>query len=188
MGKIEKEVRERHRRANIKKIILGTVAAAGILGVALVAPNALGAMAKLGIIPHGRQKEIVARSRTRLVRQGFLEYRNKMLSLTPKGEAALRKLELNEYKIQRPGRWDGKWRVLIFDIPEKRRTLRELVRRTLSAIGFIRIQDSVWLYPYDCEDLITLLKADFKIGKDLLYLVVEQMEYDARYRDHFDLE
>ncbi|MBI5742651.1 MAG: hypothetical protein HZA25_02340 [Candidatus Niyogibacteria bacterium] len=110
------------------------------------------------------------------------------MSLTPKGEAALRKLELNEYQICRPKRWDGKWRVLIFDIPEKRRMLRELVRRTLSAIGFIRIQDSVWLHPYDCEDLITLLKADFKIGKDLLYLVVEQMEYDARYRDHFDLK
>ncbi|MBI5742650.1 MAG: hypothetical protein HZA25_02335 [Candidatus Niyogibacteria bacterium] len=68
MGKIEKEVRERHRRANIKKIILGSVALTGILAIGMVAPNALGAMAKLGIIPHRRQKEIIARSRTRLVR------------------------------------------------------------------------------------------------------------------------
>lgn len=188
MGKIEQDVQERHRRANIKKIILSSVALAGILAVGLVAPNALGAMAKLGILPHRRQKEVIVRSRIRLVQQGFLEYRNKMLSLTPKGEAALRKLKLNEYKMQKPERWDGKWRVLIFDIPEKMRGLRELVRRTLFAIGFVRMQDSVWLYPYDSEDLITLLKADFKIGKNLLYLVVEQMEYDARYRDHFDLK
>lgn len=187
MGKIEKDVRERHRRANIKKIILASVAVAGILGVGLVAPNVLGAMARLGILPHKRQKEAIASSRARLVQRGFLEYKNKMLSLTAKGEATLRRFELCDYRMKKPKRWDGLWRVLIFDIPEKRKRLRDQVRRMLLAIGFTRVQDSVWLYPYDCEDLIMLLKADFKIGEDLLYLVVERMEYDGAHREHFGL-
>lgn len=188
MGKIEQEVKKRRRRANIKKMILVTVAIAGILGVGMVAPNVLGAMAKLGLLPHGRQKELIQRSRTRLIKQGLLKYENGMLSLTSNGEAALRRFELNEYQTQKPKHWDGLWRVLIFDIPEKRRGLRDKVRCTLSAIGFVRLQNSVWLYPYDCEDLITLLKADFKIGKDLLYLVIERMEYDNRYKDYFGLK
>lgn len=188
MGKIEQEVHEKRRRVNLKKFILASIQLAGILSVGLIAPNVLGAMAKLGILPGRRQKELIQRSRVRLVKRGFLEYRDGMLSLTPIGEAALRRLELSEYKLRRPKRWDGLWRILIFDIPEKRRELRDKVRRTLSAIGFIRVQQSVWLYPYDCEDLVTLLKADFRIGKDLLYLVIERMEYDERYRSHFGLQ
>jgi hypothetical protein len=54
-------------------------------------------------------------------------------------------------------------------------------------IGFVRMQDSVWLYPYDCEDLIVLLKADFKIGKDVLYMIVDSIEADTTWRKHFKL-
>ena len=54
-------------------------------------------------------------------------------------------------------------------------------------IGFVRLQDSVWVYPYDCEDLIVLLKADFKIGKDVLYMIVDEMEGDTHLRKEFGL-
>ncbi|OGG64507.1 hypothetical protein A3C94_03355 [Candidatus Kaiserbacteria bacterium RIFCSPHIGHO2_02_FULL_55_17] len=53
--------------------------------------------------------------------------------------------------------------------------------------GFERLQDSVWAYPYDCEDLIALVKAEFRIGADALYLIVEQMEHDKHLREHFHL-
>ncbi|MBI5742605.1 MAG: CRISPR-associated endonuclease Cas2 [Candidatus Niyogibacteria bacterium] len=185
---MEKEVAKKFRRDEIKKIILASVALAGILSVGLVAPNVLGAMGKLGILPHRRQKESINRSRDHLIKRGLLEYVNRKLHLTLKGEAALRRLELAEYKMRKPKRWDSRWRVLIFDIPEKRKKLRDQVRRTLIEIGFVRAQDSVWIYPYDCEDLIALLKADFRIGKDLLYLVVEQMEYDRPYKKLFGLK
>ena len=187
MGYLEKESGKRARRANIKKVILGSVAAAGVISVAVLAPNVLGALGKLGFLPNKRQKEIIRASRERLVRQGLLRWEVNKLRLTPTGTAALRKLELADYKLQKPKRWDGKWRVLIFDIPEKRKGLRDKVRRTLTAVGFVRLQDSVWLYPYDCEDLIVLLKADFKIGKDLLYLIVDSLENDTAFRKFFGI-
>jgi DNA-binding transcriptional regulator PaaX len=187
MGKMEEQVAKNRRRANIRKIILGSVALVGILSIGLIAPNALGAMSKLGILPRRRQGEIINRSRDRLIQQGLLKYEGSKIALTPKGEAELRHLELADYEIKKPRRWDGRWRVLIFDIPEKKKSLRDKVRCTLSGIGFRRAQDSVWIYPYDCEDLITLLKADFKIGKDVLYLVVEQMEYDRIHKEYFGL-
>ena len=52
-------------------------------------------------------------------------------------------------------------------------------------IGFMRLQDSVWIYPYDCEDLIALFKADSKIGKDILYMIVEALEYDEPVKSYF---
>lgn len=187
MGHLEKESGKRTRRANIKKVILGSVAAAGVISVAVLAPNALGVLRKLGFLPNKRQKEIIRASRERLVRKGLLYYDSNKLYLTSSGAAALRRLELADYKLQKPKRWDGKWRVLIFDIPEKRRGLRDKVRRTLTTVGFVRLQDSVWLYPYDCEDLIVLLKADFKIGKDLLYLIVDSLENDIAFRKLFGI-
>ena len=110
-----------------------------------------------------------------------------MLRLTAKGEQVLRRLELHDFKLRKPKRWDRKWRILIFDIPERRKGLRQKIRYTLKAIGFVRLQDSVWAYPYDCEDLVTLLKADFKVGKDLLYLIVDSLEYDKPLKEYFGL-
>lgn len=186
MGEMETTSRQRARRGEIQKTILRTVAAAGVLSVALLAPNALKMLKPFGANLIGRKKEIIIASRKRLVVQGLLEYApNKLLKLTEQGKKRLRELELHDYSLKKPKRWDGKWRVLIFDIKEERRPLRNKIRRTLAVIGFIRLQDSVWVYPYDCEDLITLLKADFKVGKDLLYLIVDSIENDQWLKKHF---
>jgi len=187
MGKKEKESRQKTRRKNLKKIILGTVAATGVISVALLAPNVIGAMGKLGLLPHGRQKESICTARNRLVRQGLLVHEGHKLVLTQKGEKMLRMMEASNFVIQKPRRWDHKWRILIFDIPEKKRIIRDKIRRTLSTIGFIQLQQSVWLYPYDCEDVVNLLKADLRVGKDLLYLIVDSLEYDERFRRRFGL-
>lgn len=182
---MESGSKRRARKNELKKLVLEAVKAAGVISVFLVAPNVIGAMAKLGIVETRRRREVIRRSCDRLTTQGLLEWREKKLRLTPKGERALRRLEASGYRVHKPKRWDGKWRVLIFDIPDHRGQLRARVRATLSAIGFIRLQNSVWIYPYDCEDAITLLKADFKVGKDILYLVVEALENDKRIRERF---
>jgi CRISPR-associated endonuclease Cas2 len=188
MGKIEEQVKKRIKRYLLHKVIIGTVAAAGILSVGLLAPNVVGALAKMGIINTKRRKEVINQARERLITKGLLERNEKgFLKLTPKGETKLRELERREYQLPPPKKWDKKWRLLIFDIPEKRKVLREKIRNTLRTIGFSQLQKSVWIYPYDCEDLIALLKADFKIGKDLLYLVVEEMENDKKVRAMFGL-
>lgn len=41
--------------------------------------------------------------------------------------------------------WDGKWRIVIFDIPEERRIIRNLFRRNLKKWGFKQLQKSVWI-------------------------------------------
>lgn len=187
MGLLEAQSRKKRRNRNLQAAVLGTVAVAGVLSMALVAPNALQALQHLGIIPRKREPEYLRRTRDALIRKGFLEYQGKSLRITSAGEAHLRRLTLHEEKRRAPRRWDKRWRVLIFDFPEQKKGLREKVRRTLVTVGFARLQDSVWLYPYDCEDLVALLKADFRIGKEMLYLIVEALEYDRPWRRHFGL-
>ncbi len=189
LGNLEKESSLRTKRKKIRLAILGTVAALGLVSMALMAPNAIQALAKMGIIDtKGRRKEYINRSRDRLIGAGLLKRNNKgYLEITDRGEMELRKLQLENYRLKQPRRWDKKWRVLIFDIPEYRRSLREKVRRTLRSVGFLRLQDSVWLYPYPCEDLVALLKADFKIGKDIIYIITDSIEYDKNIRKQFNL-
>ncbi len=187
MGKLENESRKRTKKNQLRKIVLETVKAAGLLSAALVAPNVIGAMQKTGLMPSSFQKYVVGNTTKRLVNSGLLEWKDSKLRLTQKGEKTLRALTLLECAQKAPRKWDNKWRVLIFDIPERRKGLRQKIRITLQAIGFVRLQDSVWAYPYDCEDLITLLKADFHIGDDMLYMIVDVIERDASLRSHFGI-
>ncbi len=187
MGTLEEGSRQRTRRNQLRLTILNTIKVAGILGIIMVAPNAIAAMAKLGLLPSTRQTDVIKRSCDRLVRQGLLRWQGTKLRLTSKGESTIRALELRLHAIPRPRRWDKKWRVLIFDIPERQRNLRGKIRATLRWIGFVRLQGSVWIYPYDCEDLIQLLKADFRVGRGMLYMVVDALEHDARLRQEFEL-
>jgi len=186
MGRLEAESRKRTRIATLQKAVLATVAIAEMLSIAVVAPNVIGALGKMGIIKKPR-RDSINRARDRLIEHGLLEYKSGFLRLTQRGETELRKVQSSEYQLKKPKRWDGKWRILIFDIKEQRRTLRDRLRQTLVATGFNRLQDSVWVYPYDCEDFVTLLKADFKIGRDLLYLIVDKVEGDNQLRKHFGL-
>ena len=185
MGKLEEEVRKEIRRTRINSAIVTTLAVSGGLAVAVIAPNVFGALGRLGLT--SQQGQNVKKSFSKLIERGYISVEHGRARLTTKGEKFAALLGEGRLAPKKPKRWDGKWRVLIFDIPERRRGTREQIRRTLLNLGFKRLQDSVWVYPYDCEDLITLFKIDFRIGKDLLYMVVDKIELDTSLRKHFNL-
>src|SRR3989344_8216489 len=110
------------------------------------------------------------------------------VSLTDVGEKFAEKLDAaDRIKIKAPRKWDEKWRIVIFDIWERRRGVRDKLRRTLEKAGFKRVQDSVWVCPYDCEEFITFLRADLRLGEGILYLIAEGVENDAKLRKRFGL-
>lgn len=193
MGKMEGEIKKQIRMTKIQNGILTAVYAAGMLSVALLAPNVLGVMQlvskKSGLYNEatGGKKRSINASRRRLVEAGLLVYEDGFLRLTERGENKMREFEARNFSLDKPRKWDGKWRILIFDIKETKKSVRDKIRYTLRSIGFIRLQNSVWVYPYDCEDLVTMFKADMKIGKDLLYLIVDKLENDNYVREHFGL-
>lgn len=187
MGKLEESNKRRVKRGEIQKLILETVKLVGALSVGLVAPNVIGAMAKLGILANKRHSEVVKSSAYKLVKKGLLKFNGKFYELTSEGEKKLRQFEFRGYKLLSTEKWDGKWRVVIFDIAEKKRNVRDQVRNILTSAGFLRLQNSVWVYPYDCEDIIGLLKTDLGVGKDILYMIVDEIENDKYLREEFDL-
>ncbi len=127
----------------------------------------------------------------RLVVRGLIKFEERdgkrYARLTDTGKRVLDLELLKDKGMRKPKRWDNRWRVVIFDIPERRRKVRVGLRSFMGKYGFVRLQDSVWVYPYDCEELIALAKAQFRIGVDVLYMIVERLENDAHLRKQFDL-
>src|SRR3989344_6725981 len=128
MGKLEERGGKRSKKKNLQDLILKTVATAGILSVGLVAPNVISSMAKLGLIPYKRQRESISSSASKMVKKGLLKYNGKFYELTSLGQEYLRKWEFRNFKLNKPKKWDKKWRVIIFDIPDKKRKIRDHTR------------------------------------------------------------
>lgn len=193
MGNIEAESKKIRRRDNIQKALLTTLLIGGMVVVG-AAPriNILKLLGNKKRNPY-RFKHQVNDTLMRLARKGLVvftvENGRKLARITPAGQ---RVLALEEQKaalqLQKKKRWDKRWRVVIFDIPEYRRGTRDKLRLIMRTSGFYRLQDSVWLYPYDCEDFMALVKADLKIGNAILYMVVEKIENDAKIKVHFALQ
>jgi phenylacetic acid degradation operon negative regulatory protein len=86
-----------------------------------------------------------------LERQGWLESREgsdgteRVYRLTRKGY--LRALGGCDPAERWNRGWDGKWRMVVFDLPEKQRGLRNELRKQLRTARFGGLQGSVWISP-----------------------------------------
>ena len=109
------------------------------------------------------------------------------IRLTKKGQKELLKYQLREKVIKKPKKWDKKWRVVIFDIKEQSRNLRGGLRKELVSLGFVKLQNSVWVYPYECAGVIAMIKTYFEIEKDVLFMTVEEIENDKWLKKEFNL-
>ncbi|MBU1179139.1 hypothetical protein KKB69_02300 [Patescibacteria group bacterium] len=177
----------------VSKIILGIVATAGLLSVAALAPNAVQCIEMF--YPNKKRKYnsawYIKTCIGRLKQQGLIKFESKngktFVRLTEKGKEKLLKYQLQEIKIKKPSKWDNKWRVIIFDIKENRRYIRDSLRKELINLGFFNLQKSVWVYPYECEEVVIMLKSHLQIGKDVLYMVVDRIENDKWLKKEFGL-
>lgn len=193
MGIIESEARKKRLYTNVQQALLAAVALTGVALVATVAPNAPAALAKLPSVKRAQLRYQYRTALGRLAAQGHIVFEKrdgKQYARITKSGRKMLALEQEKAKLKntKKRRWGGRWRVIIFDIPERRRRTRDRLRTKMQETGFVRLQDSVWVFPYDCEEFISLLKAELKIGSAILYMVVEHIENDKHLRAHFGLE
>lgn len=89
---------------------------------------------------------------SRMRREGWLEAtrqgRETSYSLTASARAMLDEGRTRIFtRATRP--WDGQWRMVIYQVPETERALREQFRRRLAWLGFGPLAPSVWVSPHD---------------------------------------
>ena len=191
MGVMEHSAKRERQWGAFQHTLLAAAAIGGVILVAATIPNAARLLKYFPGYKKGARFNYKAKTVLgRLAEKGlvvFIEKDGKRYArITEKGQCVLQ-MESERETSTKKRKWDGRWRVVIFDIPERRRSVRVRLRRFMQEYGFVRLQDSVWIYPYDCEDLIALAKANFRIGADVLYMIVERLERDKHLREHFKL-
>lgn len=84
-------------------------------------------------------------------------------------------------------KWDGKWRMVIFDIPEKLRHARDAFRERLLRIGFHEIQKSVLVCPYECKNELDFLVEFWEIRRYVRYGILESIDNELHLKKMFAL-
>lgn len=97
------------------------------------------------------------------------------LILTENGRKKILKYRLEELSIEKPKEWDGLYRVIIFDIPENKKSIREVFRKKLKNLGFYQLQKSVFVCEYECRDEIEFLKNYYEISPYVSYILAKDI-------------
>lgn len=116
-----------------------------------------------------------------LKRRGLVEMKREghdvRITLAKEGAKLAGKYQVDDLEIERPKKWDGKWRVVIFDIPTASRLVRDIFRRKLKEWGFYCLQQSVWITPYPCREEVELLREFLGVKvKQIQVLEVSKLE------------
>ena len=179
------------RKMAIQTALLRTLYIGGVLTVGILAPQAMRLIGNPDR-SKAKRKELYGRinaARSRLKQRGLVrEDANGRIKLTKQGEAHIERVLMHEYEIPEPVFWNGKWHILFFDIHEHRRRVRAQLRNLLQGAGFVRLQDSVWVHPYPCDEFVALVRAHLSSGVgELRHITADALESDRALRDHFRL-
>ena len=111
----------------------------------------------------------------RLEKQKLVEVKEKkekqIVKITDAGRIRILKYAIDEIKIKEPIKWDGRWWLVSYDLPEKMAHLRSLIRRYFLSWGFCPIHKSVYLHAYPCWNEIDFLREYFGVGEYILSLI-----------------
>ena len=125
----------------------------------------------------------------RLKRSGFiktyLKEKEKYIGLTKKGLKIAKKYLVDQIEIQIPSHWDREWHLVIFDIPDDKRPARDILREKLERIGFLQLQESVYVFPFDCSKEIGLLKNLYYIEQYVQYIIADRIETEIDLLEEF---
>lgn len=142
------------------KDILKLLAVGGIVVASIAMPNlpvALGAAYKQW---KNFNRRDVGRIIKRLEKQEMIQIQEKSsqtkIQITEKGKQRLLEYDFENISLKAK-KLDGKWRLIIFDIPEDKKSSRDVFRRKLLQLGFIRLQDSVFASAFPCKNEIDFL-------------------------------
>ena len=127
-----------------------------------------------------------------LYKLGFVDKKEEkrgIFRIFPTQKARLKSLEIKLNNIKnKKGRWDKKWRMVAFDVPEKYKSGRDALRQKLRKIGFCELQKSVFVTPYECKEEISELIKFFKLDKYVRFGILEYIDNGTKLRNFFKLD
>ncbi len=193
MGRRRKKIKEQKEHIT-KDILLGLLEAGALISVAIIAPNALRIVKLFG----EKKKEwdhyypsSIHRHTVKLWRKGYVDVKESRdgftVVITEKGKQEILKYNLDTMSIPKQDPWDGKWRMVFFDIPSGNESERSMFREKLRSMEFFKMQKSVYVHPYPCWKQIQFVREVLSIPHSVKLATVEHLENDDDLRRVFRL-
>ena len=178
------------RYKNKAKVILQALGAVVLVGGVVVFPGMALVLDWLDKL--GRDKYKTRRAYYGLRNRGMIRLQKKdnqvKVLLTEKGNRQLLSYRIQDLQIRCPPKWDGRWRLVMFDVPEFQKTKRDSVRLKLEEMGFVNVQKSVYIHPYPCKDVVDALRQYYEFQAGQLYIFeAKVLEGEKGLRKHFKL-
>lgn len=162
-----------------------------IFFLGVMTPNAAGHIIKLlGWVPDSKTRYRTERSLASLEKRKFIRFWIKngkgKLELTPEGRMHMAGLRAKSVKLPMDGRkWDGLWRVVTFDIPEKFKINRRRFARTLNFVGMHNLEKSIFVFPHECREQIFKIAELYEVKKYVKYITAQSVEPDFKLKSSF---
>lgn len=180
-----------YRRGELTKDILRLVAAGVLISAAsIAAPNTV------QLIEYFDPKSRAERKRLWDAIK-YLEQKNRIaleesqgkeyVLLTSLGRIVIDEGKIWDLQVDRPRRWDKKWRLVMFDFPARHEKSRHAFRIKLEDLGFKLYQRSVFIFPYECHEEVHTVAHWFGVDEHVRYIVASEIHDMRRFAKEFDL-
>jgi DNA-binding transcriptional regulator PaaX len=172
-------MRTNYWKGELTKEVLMTFLEGGLALTCVVLPG-MSSLLKIFKPQNSSERYRLRRSFEVLRQRGYLMRRirsgKEEFLVTDKGKKKLAILLTEGLHIKRSKKWDKKWRVVLFDIPETKRHVRRGISKRLKAMGMHALQDSVFVSPFPCKEEIDFLTRHFFAEKYFVYLEADNIE------------
>jgi len=117
------------------------------------------------------------------------ENSNGYMSISLSDKGMLRAINYSFRRLaNKKEKWDGKWRMIFFNIPENRRKGRDALRYRLKTAGFYKLQESIFIFPYECEKEIRDFVRLFKLEKHVRFGLLDFVDDGQHIAEWFKLK
>lgn len=190
MNKNAISIRDKCSKGDLAKEILKSFALGGLVISSFALPN-LPQIFYLFGVENSRDRYRLKRSIIQLQNRKLVKIYEKdgedVVEITKNGKQKLLKYKFEEMKILRPKKWDGRWRIIIFDIPEKFKKARNALTRKIKDMEIYPFQKSVFVCPFNCKDEIDFVGEFFNIRRYVCYIEADVIENDERLKRFYNL-
>lgn len=180
---------DKQKVINISKLILKILFSVSI-SVALISLPKLAQVTEL-FKTDKKYRNKFNREIYRLKKYGYIKTYKKegevVLDITKKGIKLVKKYNFKDIKLRKEHKWDKNWRMVLFDIPENKKSARTSLKRKLEQLGFLRYQKSVFIYPYSCKDEIDFISSYFDVEDFVNYIIVKRISDDKKFKEYFNI-
>lgn len=171
----------------ILKLLVGSSA----LAVVLIAPNAIMALDKpldklFNKLDKRAQERELRRVTSYMKKQGLIkgDYDHGLI-ITKVGKKRAKKADFDNLSIPTPECWDKQWRLVMFDIPEEYRRARSALTRKLRLLGFKLLQQSIWVHPFPCREVIETVTSKYDVEQYVTYIETSHIDHSEKLEKRF---